>query len=90
MKSNQYQKLRRLFWCSLFALISFKISLAQCGTNPTSGTLVVSTANTIVNSYYLGTGSPVIGANTLTVGAMDGRGSATAIAAGDLVMIMQK
>ena len=64
-------------------------SFAQCGANPVSGTTTISTADQVVNSYFPGTGNPVIGATSLTVGAIDGRGSATGLSAGDLVLIIQ-
>ncbi|MET0244137.1 MAG: T9SS type A sorting domain-containing protein [Flavitalea sp.] len=77
------------FMLSAIAALCLSLtSNAQCGTEPTSGTTTIS-ANGILNSYYPGTGNPVSGATTLTVGAIDSRGSATALAANDLVMIMQ-
>ncbi|RYZ39162.1 MAG: hypothetical protein EOP49_30425, partial [Sphingobacteriales bacterium] len=72
-----------------FAAVCFSLSsYAQCGTEPTSGTTTIST-NGILNSYYPGTGNPVSGATTLTVGAIDSRGAATVLAANDLIMIIQ-
>lgn len=70
-------------------LALYEISLAQCGTNPAPGTFTVSTVNAIVNSYYPGTGNPAMGQTSLSVGAIDGRGNATAIGTGDLVLIVQ-
>jgi type IX secretion system substrate protein len=61
---------------------------AQCGTAPTSGTTTIS-ANSILNSYYPGTGSPVKNTSTLIVGALDARGSSNPIAMGDLIFIVQ-
>jgi hypothetical protein len=61
---------------------------AQCGIAPTSGTATIST-NSIVNSYYPGTGSPVAGASSLTVGTLDARGADTTVKAGDLIFIIQ-
>ncbi|MSN24896.1 MAG: DUF11 domain-containing protein [Geobacter sp.] len=43
----------------------------------------------IVNTYYPGSGSASAGSMTVTVGSMDGRGSSTGVAAGDLVIVMQ-
>lgn len=62
-------------------------TFAQCGTSPSSGTTTITTANTIVNSYYPGTAMPT--STSITVGSIDARGSSTAIAAGDLIVIMQ-
>ena len=87
----QFHFYRPAFVC-LFLLIiaaTFTASFGQCGTSPVSGAVSVSTPGAIVNSYYPGTGSPATGTSSLTVGAIDARGSATAIAAGDLVMIVQ-
>ncbi len=69
-----------LFSCFLFA---------QCGLDPLSGLTTINTASQMVNSYYPGQGNPITGALSLTVGAIDGRGSGTAIAAGDLILIIQ-
>lgn len=79
----------RAFVLSAFLLTLFHGSFSQCGTAPTSGTATFTTTNQIINSYYPGTGNPVIGATTLTVGARDTRGSNTALAANDLVLIIQ-
>ena len=74
----------------LIALCSYGKSIAQCGTDPsTATTLSVAAANTIINSYFPGTGSPAIGATSVTMGTINAAGAATALAAGDLVMIMQ-
>ena len=43
----------------------------------------------IVNSYYPGISTASAGSTTVVVGTIDGRGNATPIAAGDLVVIMQ-
>ncbi len=61
---------------------------AQCGTDPVSGTNTISTSQ-VVNSYYPGLGNPTAGLSSLTVGAIDSRGSATVIGTGDLVLIIQ-
>lgn len=63
--------------------------LAQCGLAPTSGTTTISAANTIVNSYYPGTGNPLSGTSSVVVGTINAAGSATPIAAGDLILIIQ-
>lgn len=63
--------------------------IAQCGVPPTSGSVTISIANNIVNTYYPGTGNPLAGTNTLTVGTIDSRGNATPISSGDLVLIIQ-
>lgn len=73
---------------ALFALFPYS-SRSQCGANPSSGLTTIATANQIINSYYPGTGNPLTGQSSLTVGTIDGRGSATALATGDLVLIIQ-
>lgn len=76
--------------CSFFIFwISNDNVYAQCGTSPTSGTVTITTANTIVNSYYPATGNPAAGTSAISVGTIDGRGTGTAIAAGDLIVIIQ-
>ena len=52
----------------------------QVGTTPVAG---------IVNTYYPGVGSATAGSTTVTIGAMDTNGAATAIQAGDRILIMQ-
>lgn len=80
----------KLLLACLFALFhQVSVVQAQCGTDPVAGTTTISAASQIVNSYYPGQGNPVIGATALTVGTIDARGSATPIAAGDLVLIIQ-
>jgi hypothetical protein len=56
---------------------------------PSSGTTTISAAGTIINSYYPGSTSASAGATQVRVGAIDARGSAIAVAAGDLIVIMQ-
>jgi hypothetical protein len=63
--------------------------IAQCGVPPTFGSLTIAIANSVVNSYYPGTGNPIAGSISLNIGVIDPRGNATAIAAGDLVLIIQ-
>jgi hypothetical protein len=79
----------RVFPLFVLSFSLFHNSYSQCGTAPTSGSVTITTSNTIVNSYYPGTGNPTSGTTTLTVGTLDARGSATAIASGDMVMIIQ-
>ncbi|MBA4372834.1 MAG: hypothetical protein C0402_08205 [Thermodesulfovibrio sp.] len=43
----------------------------------------------IVNTYYPGNGNPAAGATSIPVGALDARGSGTAISAGDLLLVIQ-
>ncbi|HOZ70618.1 MAG TPA: T9SS type A sorting domain-containing protein [Chitinophagaceae bacterium] len=62
---------------------------AQCGLAPSSGTTTITAANTIVNSYYPGTGNPVSGTSSLVVGTINAAGSAATITAGDLILIIQ-
>jgi len=69
----------------------FLDSFSQCGTAPTAaaGTTAISTNNTIVNSYYPGTGNAVKGTKTVPVGAFDNRSTAPALSSGDMVLIIQ-
>lgn len=66
-----------------------KSSFSQCGAvlPNTGNNLNVNSDNTVLNTYYPGTGSPVKGNTTLTVGAPIG--NATNIANGDMVLIIQ-
>lgn len=80
---------RKIYFLCLLGMCTSFFSKAQCGTDPTSGTTVISSAGQIVNSYYPGTGNPTQGSSSLVVGTIDARGSATTIAAGDLVFIVQ-
>ncbi len=75
----------------LFVLLTsfFNNSYSQCGTAPGSGTTTINSANQIINTYYPGTGNPIIGATTLTVGNRDGRGDNTNLGNGDMVLIIQ-
>ena len=79
-----------------FVCLSFLILLvhsnklnAQCGVSPTVGSVTISIANNVINTYYPGMGNPVAGGTSLNVGAIDSRGNTTAISAGDLVLIIQ-
>ncbi len=73
----------------LFLVCFSHYSFSQCGVAPTTGTTTVNTTNKILNSYYPGTGSPAAGANSLNVGTRDTRGATTALANGDMVIIIQ-
>jgi hypothetical protein len=73
----------------LFLVCFSPDSYSQCGVAPTTGTTTVNTASKILNSYYPGTGSPAAGANSLNVGTRDTRGATTALANGDMVVIIQ-
>lgn len=76
------------FFCFTLST-SWSTTIAQCGVSPVSGLVTISAANNIVNTYYPGTGNPLAGNISLSVGAVDSRGNKTAIAAGDLVLIIQ-
>ncbi|MGG9963402.1 T9SS type A sorting domain-containing protein [Ferruginibacter sp. SUN106] len=80
---------KKIVLFSIVSLFSSLISFSQCGTDPVSGTVTIAAANQIVNSYFAGTGNPAQGSITMTVGAIDARGNATTIGAGDLVLIIQ-
>jgi hypothetical protein len=69
--------------------LSFYDSFSQCGAAPTSGTTSITTSGMIVNSYYPGTANAVKGTATVHVGTRDSRGANTALASGDLVLIIQ-
>ncbi len=73
----------------LITVFGFNQSHSQCGVAPVSGSVSISSAGNIVNSYYPGTGSPAAGTNSLVVGTIDARGSATSIATNDLLLIIQ-
>lgn len=79
----------RVFLLLIVPLCFSKNSFSQCGAVlPSTGSnLNVNTDNTVLNTYYPGTGSPVKGNTTLTVGAPIG--NATNIANGDMVLIIQ-
>jgi hypothetical protein len=80
------------FSLTLLIIISSTLaafSQSSCGPDPAPGTTTISAASSSLNSYYPGLGSPLKGAMTLSVGTLDARGAATALGAGDLVMIVQ-
>jgi mucin-19 len=67
------------------------IALAQVCASPGLNAATASISG-VVNSYYPGTGANVgVGSNSIPMGGIDttGGGAATAIAAGDLVIVMQ-
>lgn len=80
--------MKRIFF-AMFLLASSFLAKSQCGLDPTSGTVTISTLSQIVNSYYPGQANPTVGAVSLTVGSLDARGSSTPIAGGDLIIIVQ-
>src|SRR6478735_6800286 len=74
----------------LIVLFCFsKSSFSQCGAvlSSPANDISINTNNVVLNTYYPGTGSPVKGSTTLTVGAPIG--NATNIANGDMVLIIQ-
>ena len=70
-------------------IINSLLVFSQCGTDPTSGTSTYSGAGNIPNSYYPATASAASGTSSITLGSRDTRGATTALAAGDLVLIIQ-
>lgn len=76
-----------LFLCPFIFL--WNNSVGQCGIAPTSGTIEITNSNTIVNSYYPGTGNPASGTSSLVVRDQDGRGSSEALDDGDMILIIQ-
>ena len=69
-------------------LIPFRVS-SQCGTPPASGSVTIAVANNVINTYYPGTADIGAGSTSLTIGSIDGRGNATPLASGDLILIVQ-
>jgi uncharacterized repeat protein (TIGR01451 family) len=82
------------FWLNLLAVATTlvgTIALAQVCASPGQNAATVSISG-VINSYYPGTGASVaVGATSIPIGSIDttGGGAATAIAAGDLVIVMQ-
>jgi uncharacterized repeat protein (TIGR01451 family) len=76
----------RIAFCLLlgFGLVAAQAQVcappASLGTTPSSG---------IVNNYYAGNGNLAATNVSLTLGALDGRGASSAVAVGDLLMVMQ-
>ena len=72
---------------ALAALLAPAAALAQATCSPiTQGP---ASWSGIVNSYYPGSGTAPAGSTSIGVGAIDARGAATPIAAGDLLLIVQ-
>ena len=88
MLKNLYLQFISFFFCLALLIDSNKIT-AQCGVPPTFGSLTIAIANSVINTYYPGTGNPVAGSNSLNIGVADPRGSVAALATGDLVLIIQ-
>lgn len=86
---NKNMSIKKAVLSIILSLFSSVLLFGQCGTDPVSGTITIAATNQIVNSYFPGTGNPTQGLTSLTVGAIDGRGSGTTIGAGDLVLIIQ-
>ena len=75
-----------LLICVLFTAGAGNLQ-AQCGTPGVDGSPNISG---IVNTYYPGTtAGAAAGTTSIPVGPLDGRGSATAIATGDLLLVVQ-
>jgi uncharacterized repeat protein (TIGR01451 family) len=71
----------------LLSLLCSAQAMAQVCAPPTS--LLTGPSSGMVNNYYPGNGNLAVGATSLTLGTLDTRGLSTAIAVGDLLMIMQ-
>jgi len=87
-----FNKLKAVLACSILFTVIYPYAneaSAQCGVPPSSGSVTISIVNNIVNTYYPGTGNPVAGTTTLTVGTLDNRGNSTPVSAGDLLLIIQ-
>jgi hypothetical protein len=63
-------------------------ALNACASPSRDGDLTIS-GTSVVNSYYPANGSPTVGATSITVGALDGRGGTTPISTGDLLLVIQ-
>ncbi len=61
---------------------------AACAIPGKDGPITISVANSVVNTYYPGTGTVAVGATSITVGAPTPGGN-PAIAAGDLLLVIQ-
>jgi type IX secretion system substrate protein len=76
------------FTLALLTAFSFSLAVvAQCGPEPTTGTTTPITGT--ANSYFPGTGNPVTGATSITIGTLDARGSTSPLTANDLILIIQ-
>jgi hypothetical protein len=87
MLKNLSLKFLCFFFC--FTLIYCNKIIAQCGVAPTLGSVTIAIADNVVNTYYSGIDNPLAGSTSLNIGVADPRGNATAISAGDLVLIIQ-
>ncbi|MDB5967048.1 MAG: hypothetical protein JWQ72_3548 [Polaromonas sp.] len=80
---------RAVAWCLLAAVCAPQAWAQVCAAPGVSGALTVATANTQVNTYYSGTAAGgTAGGTTLGYTSGSPRG-ATAIGAGDLVLVIQ-
>jgi hypothetical protein len=70
-------------------LVTYCSGYSQCGVYPSNGSVTVNATNVILNSYYPGVSNATANSFVVEVGNLDLRGSSTAIAPGDLVLIIQ-
>ena len=77
--------------CAVVLLALWPAARAQvCAAPGSGGDVVISAANTLVNTYYSGTAAGGAAAgSTIGYTSASGRGGGTAIAAGDLVLVIQ-
>lgn len=77
---------------SILALLSLMTPVTaeanQCVVPSSDGAVVVTGANTVVNNYWPGTGSPTTSSTTATLGAARNTAGPT-IAAGDMLLLVQ-
>lgn len=62
---------------------------AVCATPGKDGPVTISAANTIVNTYYPGTGTVAAGATSIPVNNANRQGAAAQVEAGDLLLVIQ-
>lgn len=79
-------KLKIYYGILFLIIIPFVNVYSQCIPAPN---LTITTANTIVNTYFSGTGTVAAGSQTITIDGSSMRGSTNDIQVGDLIMIMQ-
>ena len=77
---------RRLLTALALLVFSLPAAAQVC---PSASNLVAGPNSGVINNYYPGSSNLAVGATTLTLGAPDARGLSTAVAVGDLLMIMQ-
>lgn len=77
-------KFRLLYLCLLLLLAPAWTMAQTCTSTADGGTLTG-----IINTYYTGSGTVAAGATSITITLASQRGSATTIAAGDMLLIMQ-